>query len=352
MALHDFRMNVRGREARTSGLGSVAVSLAHKRQGIAGAMVRWFLEDARARGAVFAALYPFRPDFYRRLGFGYGTPTYRFRFRPEALRTEGALGTPRLLDAGDAEAIVACNERMRARVNGLIALDPGRLRRMLDDPALRYVGIDDESGGLRAFAQTSVTLGPERTTNRNDLVVRDVTYEDERALAALLAYLRDQRDQFAAIVVETQDSAFSLAAVDPRDGSDVLVAPPGVHRVAETGLGIMYRLIDVPRAFAHLGPVETPFALRVEVDDDVFAPTSGRWTFRFGRYAGPQRDDGARPDVTLRLGIAELSSLVMGSLDVRALVRHRLAVLDPDVVIDRVDRAFLPDTRPLCNVRF
>jgi hypothetical protein len=277
---------------------------------------------------------------------------YRFRFDPATLRDEGARGAPRLLDLADADALVACHERVRQRFNGMIAARASTVRRALADPAFRYVGIDDGTGALHAYMQTSVLLGAERTANRNALLVRDLHYEDESGLAALLGFLRAQRDQFATIVVESQDQAFHLASRDPRDGSDLLVAPPAAHRVAETGLGIMYRLVDVPAAFRHLGPVETPFVLRIEVDDPFFAPTSGTWTFRFGRYAGPQRDDAALPDATLRIGIPELSALVMGSLDLRALVRHRVATLEPEVLLDRVDRAFLPDQRPVSTARF
>lgn len=351
IALYDLTMNVRGRDARTAGLGSLAVSLAHKRRGIARAIVRWSLDDARRNGATFAALYPFRPDYYRALGFGYGTPTYRFRFAPGTLRDEGARGAARLLDEADAAAIAACHERIRIRLNGLMALRVDLLTRNLANPALRYVGVDDGDGALRGYLWTQVVPGPAGTTNRNELVVRDVLYEDESAFAALLRYLRSQSDQFAAIVVETQDAAFFLAARDPRDGSDGLVAMPAVHRIAETGLGIMYRILDATRAFAHLGPVETPFALRVEIDDP-FGESGGAATFRFGRYAAPQRDDQAHPDALLRIGIADLSSLVMGALDLRALVRHRAAALDPDVLLDRIDRAFRPDERPICTTRF
>ncbi len=122
---------------------------------------------------------------------------------------------------------------------------------------------------LRGFMQTAVNLERE-LVNRNALTVRDVHAEDDAALAALLGYLGAQRDQFERIVIESQDDAFFLAAAgDPRDGSDALVAPPGAHRVAETGLGMMYRVLDVERAFAHLPAVEAPFALRIEVDGRV-----------------------------------------------------------------------------------
>ncbi len=78
----------------------------------------------------------------------------------------------------------------------------------------------------------------------------------------------------------------------------------------------MYRVLDVERAFAHLPAADAPFTLRLEVEDAFYPATNGTWTFRFGPHGPPRRaDGGALPDATLRIGIADLSSLVVGSLD-------------------------------------
>ena len=357
MRLFDFTMNVRGADALAGGVGGVAVDLAHKRQGVARALIRWYLDHYRARGAAFAILHPFRPDFYRALGFGYGTPMHRYRFAPAALRADagrdaaGAGGTVRALGPDDVEAVLACTERVRPHLNGAVAKHRAVIAHVLSDAALRYVGVDD-AGALRGYMQTSVELDAQRQ-NRNALIVRDLHAEDDAAFAALLGYLRAQQDQFARIAIESQDDTLYLAAADdPRDGSDAVVAPPGAHRVAETGLGIMYRLLDVERAFAHLPAADAPFTLRLDVTDPFFPATNGTWAFRFGPHGAPTPIATAAPDATLRIGIADLSSLVVGSLDLPALVRHRLATLEPRAALPRVARAFAAEQRPICNVRF
>ncbi|MDB5041953.1 MAG: putative GCN5-like N-acetyltransferase [Candidatus Eremiobacteraeota bacterium] len=350
MRLYDYTMNVRGIDAAAGGVGAVAVSLAHKRQGIARALIGWYLDFYREREAPFAILHPFRPDFYRALGFGYGTPIQRYGFRPAALRSDGARGTVRLLDEGDFDAILACTERVRRTTNGAIARQPWALRQALGDP-IRFVGVE-EGGTLRGLMLTMVKLGSPETQNRNRLVVRDVIYEEPAHLAALLGYLRAQQDQFAEILIETQDPAMYLAADDPRDGSDRIIAPPGAHRVAETALGMMYRILDLERAFAHLGTAERPLVLRVDVDDAFYAPTAQAMTFRLSPTGAPQRDDEAAPDATLRIGIADLSSLLVGSLALRDLVRHRLASIEPASALASVARAFAADQPPASTARF
>jgi hypothetical protein len=200
--------------------------------------------------------------------------------------------------------------------------------------------------------QTSVVASDPELRNRDELVVRDLAYEDEASLAALLGYLRAQRDQFARVVIESQDAAFHLCSTDARDGSDAAVAPPAAHRVAETGLGTMYRILDVERALAHVPGTAAPLVLRIEVEDPFRPDVGGTRTFRFGPGGAPRRDDVATPDATLAIGIHDLSSVVVGSLSVRDLVRHRLATVEPAHAVDIVDAAFRVDQPPVCTTRF
>ena len=351
MRLYDYVMNARGHDVLTGGVGAVAVSPAHKRTGIARALLGWYLDHYRARGAPFAILWPFRTDFYRAIGFGYGTPFHRYRFAPATLHDEGARGTVRFLEQRDADALIACYERVRARTHGFIAKHRVSTERMLGDAALRHLGVED-GGVLRGFMQTSAAAGGERMRNTDELIVRDLIYEDDAARAALLGYLRAQRDQFARVVIESQDDALYLASDDPRDGSDLAVAPPAAHRVAETGLGLMYRILDVPGALATL-PASALFTLRIDVQDAFHPPTAGSWTVRFGPHGAPRCDDGAaRPDAALSIGIAELSSVVLGSLRLRDVVRQGLASIEPASALPQADAAFRADDKPQCVTRF
>src|SRR5665213_2425475 len=325
MRLYDFTMNVHGRDGLAGGVGAVAVSRAHKRQGIARAMIAWYLDTYRRRGAPFAILHPFRLDFYRALGFGYGTPVHRYRFVPATLRGGAARGTVRHLEPGDVDALLACNERLRPHTHGLIVRDRGMTARLLGDAALRYVAVED-GGALRGFMQTSIVNAPDdRLRNRDELLVRDLLCEDPAYRAALIGYLHAQRDQFARIVVESQDPAFYLASSDPRDGSDLAVAPPAAHAVAETGLGMMYRILDLEAALGHLAPSAESFTVALAVDDPFQAATHGTWTVRFGPGGAPRLND---------------------------VVRHGLARVEPPARLAQVDAAFRAAEPPQSMTRF
>ncbi len=351
MHLYDFTMNVRGRDAFTGGVGGVAVALHRKRQGIARAMIAWYLDAYRRRGAAFAALYPFRLDFYRALGFGYGGPMYRYRFAPSTLAAHAATGSIRLLNEDDADALIACYERIRSATHGLMTRLREAVLRSLRAREVRIVAVERD-GALRGFMQTSVRLpDDDALRNRDELVVRDLLVEDADASNALIGYLRAQSDQFARIVVESADPALFLASVDPRDGSDVALAPPAAHRVAEAGLGVMYRVVDADAALAYVRPAWDEFVVRIDVDDPLLAGAAGTRTIRFGP-SGTVRDDAARADAALTIGVADLSSLVMGALRLRDLVRYGLATLEPASLLARVDDAFRTDAPPWCATRF
>jgi hypothetical protein len=114
----------------------------------------------------------------------------------------------------------------------------------------------------------------------------------------------------------------------------------------------MYRILDIERALAHVPGAGAPFALRLVVDDPFQPEVGGARTFRFGPQCPPQRDDAAAPDATLTIGIHDLSSVVVGSLRVQDVVRHRLATVEPAGATAMVDAAFRADQPPYCTTRF
>ena len=52
------------------------------------------------------------------------------------------------------------------------------------------------------------------------------------------------------------------------------------------------------------------------------------------------------------IGVHDLASVVLGSLRVRDVVRHRLAAVEPARALDMVDAAFRADQPPYCTTRF
>src|SRR5262249_53168272 len=151
----------------------------------------------RSRGATMAILHPFRLDFYRRMGFGYGTKLNQYRFKPASLPGHGARECVRALGPADTDALIACYDRVHERTNGLIRKRRADVVARLGAHSSRTVGYE-EGGVLRAYLRFA--FRPGHTVLVNDLEVRELIHETPEALAGLLAFLRSQADQFAAIV--------------------------------------------------------------------------------------------------------------------------------------------------------
>ena len=352
MRMYDFTMKLRSARTLVGGVGGVAVDLRRKKEKVAADLIGHFLRHYRERGAAMTALYPFRPDFYRRMGFGYGSKMYRYSFLPGGLHHGRAKSHIVNLTADDKADVAACYDRFLERTNGLIELPPHVLSALFSDPALKMVGYR-ANGRLEGYLL--FRFEPLRDDNflQNNLVIRALVYDHTAALTELLTYLHTQADQVSRVIYETQDENFYHLLQDPRDGSDNLLA--GLwHQTNTQGLGIMYRVVDVRRLFEVLAGHDfggQSVRLRLTVDD-TFLPEN-RGSYLLDVEAGRARllSDGAA-DAEVSLGISEFSSLMAGSVGFRALVEYGLATLSEPRLLETVDRLFHAPQRPICMTNF
>ncbi len=244
MRVYEFTMRVRGAQVVTGGVGSVAVGLDWKRRGIATDLIGGFLLEAQERGAALAVLHPFRLDFYKKLGFGYGAKFDQYRIALGALPRAGARNRVRRLGPRDVDAFDATYGRAQARTNGLISRERWRCAERLAADKMYTFGYDDGTriGGYLTY---EVRLGADGAINRNEMYVHELIYETPAALAGLLAFAASQSDQFATLVLNTQDPYAHFLLDDPRNGSDRTLYPPVAHETNAGGLGVMYRVVDV-----------------------------------------------------------------------------------------------------------
>lgn len=66
MRLHDFEMNLLSKIIPVGGVGLVAVDLLRKKERIAKELIEHFFKVFLEKQVHFVALYPFRPDFYKK----------------------------------------------------------------------------------------------------------------------------------------------------------------------------------------------------------------------------------------------------------------------------------------------
>jgi predicted acetyltransferase len=331
-------------------VGYVAVHLLHKKEHAAKEMMAYFLRHYRERGAPVVMLFPFRPDFYRKMGFGYGTKINQYRIRPTALPRGPSKAHVRYLGQDDRQALLACYTRFVRRTHGMIEKSEHELRRLVKEPKHRVVGYE-EQGQVLGYLVFIFEHGENFLVN--DIHLRELIYESREALSELLTFLHSQADQVRSIVFETQDEFFHHLLLDPRDISPALI-PTVYHESNRQGVGIMYRVVDTARMFHLLG--ERDFGgqtcrLRLTVEDSFLPENAGSTLLRFegGRL---RVADGGEYDVEVWVDVGEFSALLVGAVNFRSLYRYGLAEISDPGYVPVVDRIFAVQDKPVCMTNF
>jgi predicted acetyltransferase len=353
MMLHDFTMSVFGIQVPTGGVGRVATDLIHKKQHIAKDLITFFLDHYRSRGTPFAALYPFRPDFYKQMGFGYGTKVNEYRVRPADLPS-GERSHIDYLTPEDGPTLAACYGRYQARTHGLIQRQDDIFARWLANPKNKFIGFRRD-GRVEGYLIYTVKQVDEQNFLSHDLIVEELVYEHPAALRELLAFLNSQADQFRFALLYNQDEHFHLLLRDPRNNTgDVIPYVVLAHVTNKQGPSIMYRVIDAAAAFRALADHDfggQTLRLQITVADRFFPSNDGSVTVHF-REGKAYVVEGGAYDAAIRLDVADFSSLLLGVVSFKTLYRYGLTYLSDASHLDAVNRIFLSDVWPICLTAF
>lgn len=350
MRHHDFTMSFHGTMLPVGGVAMVAVDLLHKRQQVAKALIGFYLRHYRARGTPLAALYAFRPDFYRQMGFGYGVKHNLYRLRPDSFPRGARPRHLRHLGREDQPALLACYHRQLARTHGLFLRHEGWGIRVFDGGSTRVLGyvVDGEVQGYMIY-----TFRAGKHFLHNDLEVRELIVEHPAALAEICTFLHTQADQVNRVVLYSQDDQIHHLLHDPRNDSGNVFHSVS-HETNAQGVGIMYRVIDLPGLFTALA--EHSFGgqsvtLAIDLRDSFLPEHAGSVIVQFhdGR---PRLAPDARPDTRLAIAVEQLSPLIMGAVDFRTLQGYGLADLSDPAYGGVVQRLFLSDPKPICLTEF
>jgi predicted acetyltransferase len=349
MRVHRYRMTFGAvQQVPVHGLAGVAVDLAHKKEKLGKMLVEEFLAICARDGAPLAALYPFRADFYKRMGFGMGGKKSIYSLPPSAFPLPDGSPKVRLRRAGlaDDRALCACYNRFAARRHGMFERSPRDFERLLGDHSYAFVHEQDSRvTGYVVF--TFHRVNPENSLT-NDLQVQEWLYEDPRALRALCGFFAAQSDQVRRVVLPTQDPAFYHLFLDPRDDSDRQFFHAQQSDVS--GVGIMYRVVDPAALLGRLrfGPGRA--RVRLTVRDPLLQPAERQLSVSFADGRATVDDQPA--ELKLALGLADFSSWIVGAVSLRALCGYGLADLSAPERADELDRIVLPVEPPMCLTQF
>ncbi|MFQ5655829.1 MAG: enhanced intracellular survival protein Eis, partial [Planctomycetota bacterium] len=319
---------------------------------IAHDIMGWYLCHYHERETALLALYPFRLSFYRRMGFGYGTPMHRFLLRPESFpRGERSHGA-RFLHETDREETIACYERVMERTHGMFRKTPRERRQLTTAEERSVIGVQ-EGERLRGYLSFSFKERGSRHFLRHDLVIREWIHESTDALRRLAGFLSVQADQVDRIVLHTQDDLLQHILSDPVNDSGRMFLIN--HEISTRGLGILYRVIDVPRIFHQLRDHDfggCSLKLKITLDDAFFPRNQGSTTLRFEEGKPVALDREGDADVEIALDVGDFSSLLLGVIPFRKLHGYGLARISDPAQVGLIERLFAATEKPVCTTAF
>ena len=120
-------------------------------------MIKFFIHHYYERGASIVALYPFRSDFYKKMGFGYGTKMNQYQFKPHNLpRTN----TNHLvyLTQDDCSLMEECHTNYAKTIHGMCEKNEKHWQRGVGSPKFTTIGYKSKER-LRGFVITTFQKG-------------------------------------------------------------------------------------------------------------------------------------------------------------------------------------------------
>lgn len=343
--VHPLRQWIGGELFPMAGVGSVAVAPTHRRRNLGAELVARALREARARGDLCSALYPFRVSFYQKLGYGSAGEALEYRVEPEALPEDEGRARVELLDSaeGRREALELYGRWARAET-GQLERSARLFEQVTSGQDRALFGYRGAAGGLEGYALATYRADapfPERALEIDELVW--ITPEARRGLHGWLSTTGDQWRQVVLRVLPSHRLADRLR--EPR-------LPRGSVRgwalwagAATLMMGPMFRLLDLAAAWERRRVLAAePLTIALHVRDEQLAENDGELRLRLeGERVSVERGPG-HTDVSLRMDVSTASRLFIGSLDTRAALGAGLLEADRPDLLGRLDGALrLPE---------
>lgn len=358
MKLIDFSMNAFGQMRPAVGLMSLAVHPMHKKKGAGLDMVRFFEKYTKETGAAVAMLLPFRIDFYRNMGYGYGSKLDEYTIPTSNLPKCGDTSKIKFLGPSDTEDMLKCQAEFASLNHGMVVKFEDEIRAMASDSESKRIGYV-EDGELKGYAVYSFVSESEVNYTLNKIDVNELVYLEPSVLRAFLGFFRNQSDLAQNIVIRTGEEDFYHALPSAQDVSGNYI-DFGFLQTNVSAIGTMYKIVDLANFVEVTSHRAFPAAnLTVAFDYyDELAHRSESFSVRFkadpdGKLSRWHVFSSGEPcDVRIKACLADISSLLMGSCRLSSLVRLGSAQLSDSGYEDLLDSLFYYKQKPWTNTDY
>jgi predicted acetyltransferase len=348
MRVHDYHMNLFTKLIPVGGVGLVAVELLHKKEQAAKELIQEFLNMFLERGVNMVLLYPFRPDFYKKMGFGYGPKMHQYRLKPDSFPKGPSKANLRYLTAEDKDRVRECYNRYSEATHGMFLKTQPELDAMFKNPANRFIGFESNNE-LKGYLLFSFEKKSQTNFAHYDMLIKELIAETPEAIMELSTFLHSQADQVHQIVWNTQEENVHFFVDDPRNGSHNMI-PSVYHETNLSGVGLMYRVINTKGIFEELKDHSfngVNVAIKLAIKDS-FLPQNNQELvvqFKEGKVNVSDNED---YEVEISLDVSDFSSLLMGAVSFKELYLFgRASLSDPDY-LTTINMLFSTQEKPRC----
>lgn len=324
------------------GLGVVTTAPTHRRRGLAGRLIASGLRQARERGDLGSALYPFRIGYYSGLGYGLAGEAHQYMVPPTCLpdSPEERLRV-RLVRTPEDRALL---RKVYARG---IRLQTGQVSRSEhawgyvldgdDRAAVLYVSAEGEPEGYAIVRYRADLPVPERF-----LDVEERLWLTPSARDGIYAWLSSMGDQWPNVAYRAHpDEPFGDRIAEPRlplgTGAGWNLWFPSATLLR----GPMFRLLNVPAALTRRNYARSDdLEVTLEVDDPQLPDNAGHWQLRIARGRATVEQGSGGGAGTLSLHVRALSRIFIGAITVSEALGQGAARLDRSRLARDLDAVF------------
>jgi predicted acetyltransferase len=352
--IFDYLMNFRGREMRMGGIGGVGIDLPNKKQHICRDMMKFSLNFLQDTGITCSGLHPFRPDFYKNMGYGILTPFYRYHINTARIKNyaESLDVTWLKDDEKDIRDMAMCFNEFYKKTNGEIKRRPTWPMNQMQNEKNFIIGYRKDDT-LAAYAICNPIETGKDNFMQYDLNVDEFISLSLEGTKAILGFLRNQADQFDNIVMYTQDETFYHLFDDPSDIRRCIL-PHANHSFATASTGLMFRVLN-PKEF-----VKTYSQMReikgegitctFEIDEPFLDHEDTTITLKITEDDFCLSEDESA-DI-IKISMADFSSMLFGSVSLEHLARYGLIEYDNAEQMKKCSRYLMNCEKPKYHAKF
>ena len=292
-----------GRRVPMVGINAVAVAPEARYGGVASALIRGALHEARERGFPLSTLYPSTQPVYRRAGYEHAGVEVRYRVPARVLAPGGPRLPVRPLLDGDEPLMHDLYARRARFASGHLDRPPLIWTWLLEGERIfRYAA--ERDGTAEGYVVYHFTR--QAGARARDLVVRDLVALTPDAARGLLALLAGHRSTVGDVVWTGSPADTMLLHLAEQEQA--------IARYQQW----MLRLVDVGTALAARGyPPAATAEVHLEVHDDVLPWNQGRLVLSVAGGKAAVRPGG---DGRIRVDVRGLAPIYSGYLSPLALL--------------------------------